>query len=133
MEATKSGLAPRMHQSLSAFSFISPDYLFRFANLNLVLSIIYSFISHLILNFNVEKHEISSPIAGLLAEGVKTVVDMQLHANKISVDAPITQKEEDDFLKRHPSVYFNIPVVKFWTSTIFYVAFLIFQAYPFFL
>ena len=43
------------------------------------------------------------------------------------------EEAEENFLVKHPTVYFNIPIVKFWTSTMFYFAFLLYQAYPFLL
>jgi hypothetical protein len=40
---------------------------------------------------------------------------------------------QDELFSIYPPVYFNIPIVKFWTNSMFYVAFLIIQAYLSFL
>lgn len=46
---------------------------------------------------------------------------------------PPIRKRNDYFEKApedHIRVFFNVPIVKFWTSTLFYLGFLILQAYP---
>lgn len=92
---------------------------------------------HFFLSFKVpgtdEEHEVDLPGKGLIAANVNLFFDQQLRAHALSTHAPVKQKAENYFLQRNPRIYFNIPIVKFWTSSIFYIAFLVIQAYPLFL
>eukprot|EP00026_Physarum_polycephalum_P000682 Phypoly_transcript_00683.p1 GENE.Phypoly_transcript_00683~~Phypoly_transcript_00683.p1 ORF type:complete len:576 (+),score=72.43 Phypoly_transcript_00683:1616-3343(+) len=76
-----------------------------------------------------KQHEVDTAGKGLIAANVQTFFDQQLRAHSLATRHPLKQKKEDTFLKKNPLVYFSIPIVKFWTSMLFYVGFLFLQAY----